>query len=149
MKLQWYVPDQPVEGPAYSPWFKMVATVVAVGLAGYGLSIALRFPLLQYGFGVKMLLLGAAAMLGISYYWFLQSRTTVDEHGIRQTWLYDKKVAWRDVRGVKMIGIPYAGWVFPPRLVVRTGNSFVTFNGGTQALLVEFAKIALAYQKPQ
>jgi hypothetical protein len=45
-----------------------------------------------------------------------------------------------------MLGIPYMSWIFPPRLVVRTGNSFMTFNGGTQALLIEFAKIALAYQ---
>ena len=57
-----------------------------------------------------------------------------------------KHVEWRDVRGAKMIGIPYAGWLFPPRLVVRTGNSFTTFNGGSQAVLIEFAKISLAFQ---
>jgi hypothetical protein len=31
-------------------------------------------------------------------------------------------------------------------MVVRTGNSFTTFNGGSQDVLVEFAKISLAYQ---
>lgn len=123
-----------------------MATIITLILAGYGISVAVRFPILQFGFGVKLLLLGAAVMLGVSYYWFLRARTTIDEKGIRQTWLYTKQVAWADVRGVKMLGIPYAGWIFPPRLVVRTGNSFMTFNGGTQALLVEFAKVALAYQ---
>lgn len=146
MTLHWYQPEQPVSGPAYSPWFKLVATVVSLGLAGYGISVAVRFPLLQYGIGVKLLLLGAAVMLGVSYYWFLQSRTTIDAQGIRQTWLYNRQVAWSEIRGVKMIGIPYASWIFPPRLVVRTGNAFMTFNGGSQALLVEFAKTALAYQ---
>jgi hypothetical protein len=146
MTLRWYQPEKAVTGPAYSPWFKLMATIISLALAAYGISVVLRFPILQFGFGIKLLLGGAALMLGISYYWFLRARTTVDEKGIRQTWLYTRQVAWSDVRGVKMLGIPYAGWIFPPRLVVRTGNSFMTFNGGTQALLIEFAKIALAYQ---
>ncbi len=146
MSLRWYQPEKSVSGPSYSPWFKLLASVVSLGLAGYGVSIALRFPLLQFGWSVQLLLLVAALMLGLSYYWFLRAQTTVDEKGIRQTWLYTKQVAWADVRSVKMLGIPYAGWIFPPRLVVRTSNSFMTFNGGTQALLVEFAKVALAHQ---
>ncbi|HYD81313.1 MAG TPA: hypothetical protein VEC06_16020 [Paucimonas sp.] len=146
MKLDFYRPEQTVTGPAYSPWFKLVASAVCAVLIGYGVNVALRFPLMQYGFGVKLLLLGAALMLAVSYYWFLHSTTTIDESGITQTWLYDKHVEWRDVRGAKMIGIPYAGWLFPPRLVVRTGNAFTTFNGGSQAVLIEFAKISLAFQ---
>jgi hypothetical protein len=85
-------------------------------------------------------------MLAVSYYWFLRAETTVDATGIRQTWMFDKQVEWREVRGAKMIGIPYASWLFPPRMVVRTGNSFTTFNGGSQAVLIEFAKISLAFQ---
>lgn len=146
MKINFYQPETAVSGPAYSPWFKLIATMLSIVLAVYGTNIAFRFPLLQYGFGVKLLLLGAALMLAVSYYWFLRSTTTVDGTGITQTWLYNKHVEWRDVRGAKMIGIPYASWLFPPRLVVRTGNSFSTFNGGSQEVLIEFAKISLAYQ---
>lgn len=146
MTLHWYQPEKTVSGPSYSLWFKGVATVVSIGLAVYGISVIMRFPLLQFTWTIQLLLLGAAVMLGVSYYWFLQARTTVDEKGIRQTWLYTRQVVWSDVRGVKMLGIPYVSWIFPPRLVVRTGNAFMTFNGGTQDLLVEFAKIALAYQ---
>lgn len=146
MAIEFYKPAQAVAGPAYSTWFKALATGVTIGLAAYGADIALRFPLLQYGFGVKMILICAALMLAVSYYWFLRSTTTVDAGGITQTWLYNKHVEWRDVRGAKMIGIPYAGWLFPPRLVIRTGNSFTTFNGGSQQVLVEFAKISLAFQ---
>lgn len=146
MSLRWYQPEGTIEGPSYSPWFKILATVVALGLAGYGISVALRFPLLEYGPGVKLLLLAAVLMLAVSYYWFLRARTTIDAKGIRQTWLYTRQVVWADVRGVKMLGVPYASWIFPPRLVVRTGNAFMTFNGGTQELLIEFARITLAYQ---
>lgn len=146
MKLTFYKPEQTVTGPAYSNLFKLIATMVTAVLAGYAINITMRFPLLQYGFGVKMLLLGAALMLAISYYWFLRSKVTIDDKGITQTWMYNRHVEWRDVRSAKMIGIPYLSWIFPPRLVVRTGNSFTTFNGGTRSLLVEFAKISLAYQ---
>lgn len=144
--LAFYKPETPVTGPAYSRWFKLLATVATIVLAVFAASVALRYPLLQYGMGVKLLLLGAAVMLAISYYWFLRSTVTIDDKGITQTWLYNKHVDWRDVRSAKMIGIPYAGWLFPPRLIVRTGNAFATFNGGSQAVLVEFAKISLAYQ---
>ena len=144
--MNFYTPDKPVTGPAYNAGFKVLATVLTVVLAVYMVSVAWRFPLLSFGFGVKALLLGAGLMLGVSYYWFLRARTTIDADGIRQTWLFDKHVEWRDVRGAKMIGIPYAAWLFPPRMVVRTGTSFTTFNGGSQAVLIEFAKISLAFQ---
>jgi hypothetical protein len=146
MNFEFYKPDRAITGPAYNAWFKLLATIVTIVLAVYAASIALRFPLLQYGFGVKLLLLGAALMLALSYYWFLRSTVTVDERGITQRWLYNRQVEWHEVRSAKMIGIPYLSAIFPPRLVVRTGNSFTTFNGGSRELLVEFAKISLAYQ---
>ncbi len=146
MSPEFYQPDHTVVGPAYSRWFKATATVVSIGLLVYGVDVALRFPLMAYGFGVKLLLLASALMLVVSYYWFLRSTLTINGRGITQTWLYNRDVEWRDVRSAKMIGIPYAGWLFPPRLVVRTGNSFMTFNGGSQDVLIEFAKISLAFQ---
>lgn len=146
MTFTFYKPETTITGPAYSKLFKVLATVLTIVLALYGLNIVLRFPLMQYGFGIKALLLGAAVMLGVSYYWFLRSTVTVDDNGITQTWMYNRHVEWRDIRSAKMIGIPFMSWIFPPRLVVRTGNSFTTFNGGSREVLVEFAKISLAYQ---
>ena len=144
--MNFYTPEKTVSGPAYGTGFKLFATVVTIALFAYGASVALRFPVMSFGVGVKLLLLAAAALLGLSYYWFLRARTTVDAEGIRQTWLFDKHVAWRDVRGAKMIGIPYLSWLFPPRMVVRTGIAFTTFNGGSQEVLIEFAKISLAFK---
>lgn len=146
MTPHFYHPEKPVSGPAYSPWFKLLAMAVATTLAAYAVKVGLHFPLMQYGLGVKALVFGSALMLALSTYWFLRSSTTIDDRGITQTWLFDKRVEWRDIRGAKMIGIPYASWVFPPRLVVRTGSAFATFNGGSREVLLEFAKIALAYQ---
>ena len=144
--MQFYKPEKTVVGPAYSPWFKLLATVISSGLAAYGVSIVERYPLMQYGFMVKALLLVSAVMLVISYYWFLRSTIRIDDKGITQTWMYNRQVEWTDIRSAKMIGIPYAGWLFPPRLIVRTGVAYTTFNGGSRDVLREFAKISLAYQ---
>jgi len=141
-----YRPERAVSGPAYGNGFKVVATVLTIVLAVYAGSVALRFPLPQFGFGVKALLVGAAVMLAVSQYWFLRATTTVDADGIRQTGMIDKRVRWDEVRGAKMIGIPYLSWLFPPRMIVRTGTAFTTFNGGSQDVLVEFARISLAFQ---
>lgn len=146
MKLEFYKPENTVSGPAYGNWFKLLATVIFSGLAAYAVSIVQRFPLMQYSFGVKAVLFCSAVMLVVSYYWFLRSTITIDAKGITQTWMINRQVEWHDVRSAKMIGVPFLGWLFPPRLVVRTGNSFTTFNGGSRAVLVEFAKISLAYQ---
>ncbi len=146
MQTQFYQPRETLTGPAYSPWFKMLATLVTVALAGYGLSFALRYSLLDYGWGVRLLFLAAMLMLAMSYVGFLRSEVTIDADGIRQTWLWNRQARWDEIRSAKLIGIPLAGWASPPRLVVRTGNAFTTFNGGTTELLAEFARISLAYQ---
>lgn len=144
--MSFYVPHKSVTGPAYSRGFKVFATIVTLALAVYGVSVAMRFSLPAFGFGVKALLACAGAMLAISYYWFLRAETTIDSKGIRQSWVYTREVDWQDVRGARMIGIPFLTWLFPPRLVVRTGNAFMTFNGGTQDILVEFARVTLAFR---
>lgn len=144
--MAFYAPDKAVSGPAYGAGFKVVATMLTLTLLAYGASVAWRFPLPSFGIGVKLLLICALAMLLVSWYWFLRARTTIDATGIRQTWLYDKQVDWSDVRGAKMIGIPYLSWLFPPRMIVRTGSAFTTFNGGSRDVLIEFAKISLAFQ---
>jgi hypothetical protein len=144
--VQFYQPEHSVSGPAYAGPFKIVSTLIVMILLAYGFTIALRFPLLTYGFGVKLVLVGATSLLIASWYWFLKGRTTIDAEGVRQSAMIDKRVRWDEVRSAKMLGVPYLGWLFPPRLVVRTGNAFTTFNGGSQALLIEFAKISIAYQ---
>jgi len=139
-----YRPPSTISGPAYSPWFKMIATVLSVGMAGYAVSFLLRHPV--DGLWPKLLLIAGVLLLLWSWRGFLRSTVTIDEQGIRQGGWFGKHVAWSDIRSAKMIGIPYAGWLAPPRLVVRTGTAFYTFNGGTEALLTEFARISLAYE---
>lgn len=139
-----YQPATAITGPAYSPWFKMIATVLTFGLAGYVASFLLRFP--PDGLTPKLLMITAILLLLWSWRSFLHATVTIDERGIQQGGLLGKQVAWSDIRSAKLIGVPHAGWLSPPRLVVRTGIAFYTFNGGTQELLTEFARISVAYE---
>ena len=61
MQPSFYKPASVVTGPAYSPWFKMLATLFTFGLIGYGISFAMRFSLEAYGWGVILLMLAALA----------------------------------------------------------------------------------------
>ncbi len=140
-----YRPEVTISGPAYSPWFKMLATLFTFGLCAYGVSFALRFPLHTWGSAVVVMMAAALMLLALSFVGFLRSTTTINERGILQTWAVSRQVDWKDVRSAKLIGIPHGGWLSPPRLVVRTGTAFHTFNGGTAELLAEFARISLAY----
>ena len=123
MQPNFYKPAAALTGPAYSPWFKMLATLFTFGLVAYGISFSMRFSLEAYGWGVILLMLSALALLLVSFYGFLHSTVTIDDHGIKQTWVINRQVLWPDIRGAKMIGIPRAGWLSPPRLVVRTRPS--------------------------
>lgn len=142
-RVSGYRPVAPVSGPAYSPWFKMLATLLSFGMSGYIASFLLRNRAEPLS---ALLLLAAIAFLLLSYRGFLRATVTIDTQGIRQTGWPGAQVAWDDVRGAKLIGLPQAGWLSPPRLAVRSGTAFYTFNGGTQALLTEFARISVAYE---
>ena len=141
-----YQPPYTISGPSYSPWFKMLASLFTLGLCAYGVSFAMRFPLSAWSNGLIVFMAAALMLLALSFAGFLGATTTIDERGITQTSVLNQQVDWADVRSAKLIGIPHAGWLSPPRLVVRTGTAFHTFNGGTPALLEEFARISLAYQ---
>ncbi len=142
-RLETYCPATPVSGPAYSPWFKMLATLLSIGIAGCITSFLLRY---QLDASSKLVLALAIVILMLNYRGFLRATVTIDAQGIRQSGWPGKQVDWNDVRSAKLIGLPHAGWLSPPRLAVRTGTAFCTFNGGTEALLSEFARISIAYQ---
>ena len=59
MQPSFYKPAVVVTGPAYSPWFKMLATLFTVGVIAYGISFSMRFSLEDYGWGVIALMLAA------------------------------------------------------------------------------------------
>ena len=78
MRIEPYRPERTVSGPAYGRGFKTFATLLCALLAVIAARVLLREQLPVLGLGVGLLLVGAALMLALTYYWFLRSTVTVD-----------------------------------------------------------------------
>jgi hypothetical protein len=94
----------------------------------------------------KLFLLAAIAVVVLYWRDFLRATLTINSYGIRQTGWLVQQVGWDDVRGARLIGLSRLGWLRPPRLAVRTGTGFHTFNCGSFELFSEFQRISLAYK---
>jgi hypothetical protein len=108
------------------------------------LSFLLRYPSLPDG--AQLFLFGAIAVVLLCWRDFLRATLTINASGIQQTGWLVQQVNWDDVRGAKLIGLSRLGWLMPPRLAVRTGTGFHTFNCGSLELFSELQRISLAYQ---
>lgn len=127
----------PVRGASYSISMRVFAAAVVLVLALY----AVRWwPVIAAGgWTSPMALVFLSAFVGLigSGYFMLRSETVIDEHGIRQTGLIERKMAWSDVRTARV-----ARWG-ATRLIVRGERGpFGVFFGGTDALRAAFIRIA-------
>ncbi len=127
----------PVSGPAYS-----VAARVGVSVLTALVFVAGAFDTLAQQPSRAWLLPGAGlAVVAGSYYFLMRAVTTIDEHGIRQSGLIERRVEWPELRSARIAGFGGA-----KRLAVRTeSGKFHVFHGGTPALEQAFAAIAAAH----
>ena len=134
----------PTCGAAYGPRFRLLASAITFGLLGYGAwLVAFEVPGPISGNGWTLIAACALMMLG-NWYLMLRAATTIDEHGVRQSGLIERRVAWDEVWYVRI-----GGFAFSRRLIVRTINGrFKYFYGGTPELHAAFARVAARYPKP-
>ena len=134
--------SQPVAGPTYGRFFRVLATVMLVAVLAMAARATLSLPDdAAAAQGYWLLGIGLLA-LAASYWVLLRATTTIDAVGIRQSGMTEKKVQWQRVRSARLFGPPFAR-----RLMVRTANGrFHFFFGGSPELLDAFARIAKAYR---
>jgi hypothetical protein len=134
--------EQPVSGPAYGLFFRVVATAMLLAVLAMAARAALQAPVdtpLGDRFGILGLGLFA---LAASYWMMIRATTTIDDAGIRQSGLIETKVAWSEVYSARLFGPPFAR-----RLLVRTINGrFRFFFGGTPELHAAFARIVQRFR---
>lgn len=132
----------PVQGPAYRRSVKFAAWAVLAVLTLQVVAAGLNAPAQSLGsaFGVTVVFcyVGLALIA-----WAMQrSVVTIDEHGVRQTWLLRREVPWEDMQYVKFIPFPLG-----KRLMVFHRGRFTTFQAGSRELEIAFARIALVYRR--
>ena len=134
----------PVEGPAFPLFVKVLASLLVASLAVSAVRVAGDILGTSWTPGTAVVLLIAAGMVAVCFYWILRSRTGIDETHIRQSWLWDKEVALADVAHIKFVSVPYLGWLIAPRLVVRArGRGLIVFHAADTQVLQAFARISL------
>src|SRR5690606_5059512 len=133
----------PLSGQAWPDWVRILAWIILAIIGVQIVSSAIRLPP-----GQVSTMLGAIVVLCflrlVLVSWHMQkSITTIDETGLRQTWITRREVAWQDIQFAKFVPL-----MFSKRLVVFTQRGRpVVFQGGTRELQIAFAKISLLYRR--
>lgn len=151
MNPAYYQPAQAFEGPAFSRGFRFVVTTFVAAILYSGTQAVLTLPagaIAAMDIRVKLLVAAAVLLLIYTTYWFHAARIRIDQDGITQTWIFNKRVLWAEVISARLMAAPKAEFIFPPRLIVSSGfGRFKAFNGGDRAVWQEFARIHLHYRK--
>jgi hypothetical protein len=126
-----------VEGPAFPVSIRLLASVLVMGLAVSGLSLAAEGRWRELSSDGWILLTAALVVVGAGYCAILVSRTRIDGTHIRQSWLWRKEVALADITQLKLIQLPGLSWLVVPRLLVRARGMALptTFQLGSAALV--------------
>ncbi len=132
----------PIVGQAWPAWVKSVAWFI-LALIVLQAFIAFSKAGTQALFSVTgLVLLVVFIALAITTRFMQTSVTTIDNRGVRQSWLTRREVAWEDVTFAKFVPM-----LASKRLVVFTKKGKpVVFQGGTRELQIAFAKISLAFK---
>ncbi|KAF1045257.1 hypothetical protein [Xylophilus sp.] len=131
------------EGPAFSPAFRLLASAIVFGCAGWMFSL---WPAGSLGAGGRSGIgwFGAALVLmGWTWIAILRSRTRVDAAAVSQRWIWHKRLELGDLAYAKVLRVRGLEWLVAPRLYLRTfSGRFAVFYAADAALLAEFDRLA-------
>src|SRR5690606_5120740 len=98
--------DLPVSGQAYRKPVKMAAWIVLGLLTVQLVSVATRLPTENLNQALTLTVLFCYVGMAALTVAMQRSVTTIDETGLRQTWIMRREVAWEDINFVKSIPYP-------------------------------------------
>ena len=131
-----------VEGPAFSPLFKLLASGVVFGTA---LWLVQLWASGKVGGGSASMLSWFIAGLAIMFYtwwWIVRSRTRLDAQALHQSWVWDKNMELRELAYGKLIRVRGLDWLIAPRLYVRTlTGKFAVFYTADPKMIAEFERL--------
>ncbi len=129
-----------LRGPAFPIGVRLLASVLVASLMHWAIRSLDELAGVRWTIWTGVGVVGAMALVVWSLVWMWRSRTGVDAEGIHQSWIRDKRVAWRDITQARLIAIPYLDGLITPRLVVRPrGGGVVVFHSADPRVLGAFA----------
>lgn len=143
-----FLEDVSVEGAAFPLLIKILASLLMLALFFWGYQAAQEIAKEALSWSALAVIGASLIVCSMVYYWILNSRTSIEQGVIAQTWLWNKRVAVRDVTQAKFIYIPYLSWLIAPRLVVRVGMGVYVFHAASPRVLEAFARLSLGPLHP-
>ena len=126
---------------AYSAAFKVLATVLVFGTAGWML-LLWQGGKLGTGSSLTLWFLAALAMMVYTWWCIVRSVTTLDSEQLRQTWVWTKKMDVHELAYGRLIRVRGLEWLIAPRLYVRTlPGKFQVFYAAEPEMVAEFERL--------
>ena len=133
----------PIRGRAYAPGLRLAAVGVFLAMLLQVYLVAQELPWDQ----ISPLMAGVTGfcILGMALivYYMQISEVTIDEEGIRQTWIIKREVRWEQIQSVRFMPL-----LFGKRLMVLSSHGrYVMFQSGEPRLSEAFAHLALRFRR--
>jgi len=131
-----------MQGPAFSRFFKVLATALVLGTSYWFLRLWLDGKVSGGAVSILTWFLAALAMMLYTCWHILRSVTTIDAHELRQTWVWQKKMELRELAYGKLVRVRGLEWLIAPRLYARTlMGKFAVFYAADAVMLAEFERL--------
>ena len=135
-------------GPAFGRFFKLLAFVVVLACAIWLCSLWANGT---FGADEQSSPLGLwfAAWLLLAYtlihIWI--STTTIDEQGIQQKWIWNKRIGYHELAFVQLLRLPRFNWLFAPRLYTRSvSGKLMVFYVSSPEMMMECTHLVQAFE---
>ena len=139
------LPDgQPLQGPAFSPVFKFIATVLVAGTLGWFIQLGLVGKASGGTVSILNWFLAALAVMAYTWWCIVRSITRIDGQALSQTWVWNKKMELRELAYGKLIRVRGLDWLVAPRLYLRTlEGKFAVFYAADPRMIGQFERLVL------
>ena len=132
----------PIEGPAFSPVFKLLASVLVFGVIAWMARLWLDGKVSGGGTSILTWFIAALAMMVYTWWWIVRSVTRLDTQHLHQSWVWNKDVELRELAYGKLIRVRGLEWLVAPRLYVRTLlGKFAVFHAADPRMIAQFERL--------
>ncbi len=134
--------EAPLQGAAFSPAFKLIATLLLFGVAGWFVHLWLAGKVSGGIVSILTWFLAAMALMACTWWSIVRSVTRLDAGELQQTWLWHKKMELRELASARLIRVSGLDWLVAPRLYLRTlEGKFAVFHAAEPAMIAEFERL--------
>ncbi|MBP7568070.1 MAG: hypothetical protein KA795_18895 [Burkholderiaceae bacterium] len=135
--------DGAVDGPAFSPAFKLLATLIVGGCAWFMYLLWQRGGMAGAATTGIGWFIAALALLVVTWWFILTSRSRVDSQALTQSWIWNKRLDLRELAYCRLIRVRGLDWLIAPRLYARTLlGKFAVFYAASPELIAEFERLS-------